>query len=301
MALRLVFSRTFRPLGGAYAPRRLRRRPIRVLRGGEGGVAVRFRVSGSDVGIEVWTAGESTADDVTWAVDRARGIAGVDDDPGPFLASVRSHPVLSELSRGADPRMFRTPTVFEAYASAVIEQLVTGMEARAAIARLGQTAGALLPGTRHRAAPTATEVRAVPMWRLREIGIGARRAAALREGALRGPALERLVDIAPADAIAKLQCLRGVGPWTANAVARDALAYADAVPIGDLHVPGLVTEALTGERGGDDEMLALLEPFRPHRARVVLLIERAAFGVGLAPRRWRPPRIDSHRRTPWLY
>jgi 3-methyladenine DNA glycosylase/8-oxoguanine DNA glycosylase len=103
--------------------------------------------------------------------------------------------------------------------------------------------------------------------------------------------------------VEKLQSLHGVGPWTANLVARSALGYSDAVPIGDCHAPYVVTGALTGIEGDDDAMLAALEPFRPHRARVVVLLDRAQFarrGVSSVPRR-RLPRVDPHRREPWKY
>jgi hypothetical protein len=52
-----------------------------------------------------------------------------------------------------------------------------------------------------------------------------------------------------------------------------ALGDGDAVFVGDLHLPHLVTSALAGERRGSDErMLELLEPYRGHRARVVRLL-----------------------------
>lgn len=56
-------------------------------------------------------------------------------------------------------------------------------------------------------------------------------------------------------------------------VARIALGDADAVSVGDYHVPHLVSWALAGEpRGSDERMLELLEPFRPHRGRVQRLL-----------------------------
>jgi 3-methyladenine DNA glycosylase/8-oxoguanine DNA glycosylase len=59
-------------------------------------------------------------------------------------------------------------------------------------------------------------------------------------------------------------------------VARVALGDADAVSVGDYHVPSIVAWALAGERDGSDErMLELLEPFRPHRGRVQRLLEEA--------------------------
>ena len=49
----------------------------------------------------------------------------------------------------------------------------------------------------------------------------------------------------------------------------------DAVIVGDYHLPSFVGWNLVGERDADDErMLELLEPFRPHRARVVALLGR---------------------------
>ena len=58
--------------------------------------------------------------------------------------------------------------------------------------------------------------------------------------------------------------------------------------VGDYHLPNLVGSVLAGERGGDDaRMLELLEPYRPHRARVIRLIESAGsalWGARRGPR-----------------
>jgi 3-methyladenine DNA glycosylase/8-oxoguanine DNA glycosylase len=302
MSLRVVASAAFLPRGPRYEPRRLLRRRVRALRGGPDGIAAAFSMRAGELNVDIVAAGEITSDDVDWAIETARGIAGIDDDPTEFLAMVRGHPVLEDLARAADPRLCRSPTVFEVYAMAVIEQLVTGLESRRSIARLWRIAGEPLPGTKLHAAPTPQSVRRVPMWRMHEIGVGSRRAATLREGALRGAALERLRSVPPELAIEKIQSLRGVGPWTANYVARDAFGYADAVPIDDFHAPYLVSGMLTGEEGGNAEMLEALEPFRPHRARAVMLIENSfSQGTLRGGPRWRPPKVDAHRRMPWKY
>jgi len=71
--------------------------------------------------------------------------------------------------------------------------------------------------------------------------------------------------------------------WTSAEVRRVALGDADAVSVGDYHLPHLVAWALAGEpRADDDRMLELLAPFRGHRARVVRLLEVSGIG---APRR----------------
>ena len=76
------------------------------------------------------------------------------------------------------------------------------------------------------------------------------------------------------DAHRRLQALPGVGPWTSAEVAIVALGDADAVSVGDFHLPHLVSYALAGEpRGTDERMLELLEPYRGQRGRVQLLLE----------------------------
>jgi 3-methyladenine DNA glycosylase/8-oxoguanine DNA glycosylase len=79
------------------------------------------------------------------------------------------------------------------------------------------------------------------------------------------------------DAHARLRAIPGVGPWTSARIAMLALGDPDAVLIGDLHLPHLVSSALAGEpRGSDERMLELLEPYRGHRARVVRLLMAGA-------------------------
>ena len=71
----------------------------------------------------------------------------------------------------------------------------------------------------------------------------------------------------------RLRALPGVGAWTAAEVTALALGDADAVSVGDFHLPHVVSWALAGERRGSDErMLELLEPYRGHRGRVIRLL-----------------------------
>jgi 3-methyladenine DNA glycosylase/8-oxoguanine DNA glycosylase len=65
-----------------------------------------------------------------------------------------------------------------------------------------------------------------------------------------------------------------VGRWTAAEVAIVALGDADAVSVGDYHLPHQVAWALAGQSRGDDaRMIELLEPYRGHRGRVIRLLE----------------------------
>ena len=78
------------------------------------------------------------------------------------------------------------------------------------------------------------------------------------------------------DAVRRLMAFEGVGPWTAAFVMAAALGDADAVPVGDYHLPNMVSWALAGEPRADDaRMLELLEPYRGHRGRVVRLLKQA--------------------------
>lgn len=302
--LRPVATASFVPRGAGYAPAlRLRRRVV-ALRGGADAIVLGFAWVKGAVRIRVLAGGECSSDDVEAAIDAGRRITAVDDDPTPFLKLVSEHPLLGPLSRRSDARIAVTPTVFETFMVAVIEQLVTGAEAHAAVRRLRRIAGEPVPGTKLVAPPTAAAVKRVPMWKMHEIGVGARRAATLHNGAGRGAALERLRDVAPEVALERIQSLPGVGPWTANSVARGGLGWADAVPVGDFHAPFAITAALGGPqlpreaaREADRLMLELLEPFRPHRARVARLLEASA--AHHTP--FRLPRIDPHRREPWNY
>lgn len=300
--LREVVTDVVRPRGPRFDAERLARFPVRALRGGPDGLAACYALRPEGIAIEILARGACTEADAAWALDAARGLAALDDDPTEFFAMVKESALLSKLARRRDCRLPRTVTVFEGFARAVIEQLVTQFEAQGAIRRLFGHAGAVIEGTTLRAAPTPAAVLGVAPWKLHAFGIGSRRAETLRHGARRGAALERLRAGPPEAAVLKLQSLPGVGPWTANYVARDALAWSDAVPVGDAHAHYVVTEALTGEQGDDARMLEVLERYRPHRARVVSLISQAHFVNalrGVAPRAL--PRVDPHRREPWRY
>ena len=303
--LKAVASARFVPVGGRYDVRPLRRRPVRAVRGGPGAMVAVFGVRAGEVEITIFASGaDCPPGDVAWAMASARAMVAVDDDPTEFLAVAECHPLVAALAKRFDCRLVRTPTVFEAFTRAVIEQLVTTFEATASLKRLRWIAGERVEGTPLRAAPTSAAVLTVPAWELHAIGIGSRRSRTLREGARRGAALERLRDIDPEVAATKLESLPGVGPWTANLVARAALGWTDAVPVRDLHAHYVITEALTGMQGDDDAMLDALAPFRPHRARVVELLMQGQIADALPglDRMRRPlPRIDPHRREPWKY
>jgi len=172
-------------------------------------------------------------------------------------------------------RFGRTDRVIESLVPAVCEQKVTGHEAarsfRAIVLWFGEAAPG--PGSLH-LPPTAERLASLAYHQLHPAGLEQRRAATIRRAATRAAWLEAGTSLPPAEALARLQGIPGIGPWTAAETARAAFGDPDAVSVGDFHLPNLVSWALAGEPRGDDaRMLELLEPFRGQRARVVRLLE----------------------------
>jgi 3-methyladenine DNA glycosylase/8-oxoguanine DNA glycosylase len=106
-------------------------------------------------------------------------------------------------------------------------------------------------------------------------GIERRRAETIRRAAGAADRLEAVADDSEALG-ARLRAIAGIGPWTEATVRQAVTGDADAVPLGDYHFPSLVAWNLERETRADDtRMLALLDPFAGHRARVLRLIVRA--------------------------
>jgi 3-methyladenine DNA glycosylase/8-oxoguanine DNA glycosylase len=82
-----------------------------------------------------------------------------------------------------------------------------------------------------------------------------------------------------------LERVPGVGQWTSAETVAVSHGDPDAVSVGDYHLKHLVVWHLTGRpRGSDEEMLELLEPFRPHRGRVIRLLETLGWPPRFGPR-----------------
>ena len=123
-------------------------------------------------------------------------------------------------------------------------------------------------------------IAAAAYWLFHPFGVEQRRAQTLLRAAVQAARLESCADAA--EATSRLTAIAGVGPWTAAEVVRTAYGDADAVSVGDYHIPNTVAWALAGEpRGTDERMLELLEPYRGHRGRVCELL---AAGGMRAPR-----------------
>jgi len=175
----------------------------------------------------------------------------------------------------------------------ICAQKVTGIEAkrsyRGIVRQWGEPAPAAegVPGApRLHLLPDPTVLARQPSWAFHPLGLERKRAEALLRMAAAAGRLEAAADLA--DRVAARRLLRavpGVGVWTSAEVALVALGDADAVSVGDYHLPNVASWHLAGEpRGTDERMLELLEPFRPHRGRVLRLLQLAGGAPRYGPR-----------------
>jgi 3-methyladenine DNA glycosylase/8-oxoguanine DNA glycosylase len=177
----------------------------------------------------------------------------------------------------------------------VLEQKVTGMEARRAYRALTLALGEAAPGDlRLRLPPSLERMAALPYERFHPFGVERRRALVLRDLARRADWVDAAADLPLRLARERLRSIPGIGAWSVAEVSRLSLGDADAVSVGDFHVPHIVSWALAREpRGTDERMMELLEPYAPHRGRAQRLIEMAGVGPPAFGPRYEPRSIAS--------
>jgi len=209
------------------------------------------------------------------------------------------HPLLLEVwRRHRGWRVPRSRRVTEALVPTVLEQKVTGGEARASWRRLVTRYGTPAPGPAPdglRVFPEPDVWARIPSWEWHRAGVGPDRSRTLVGAAARAAALERTLDLSRVEAERALRSLPGIGAWTVAEVRQRAYGDADAVSVGDLHLAGQVVFALTGETGGDDAlMLELLAPYAGHRYRAVRMVELSGVAAPRRAPRYAP--LDHRRR-----
>jgi 3-methyladenine DNA glycosylase/8-oxoguanine DNA glycosylase len=213
-------------------------------------------------------------------------LLGQHDDPDELTPR---HDVVADAKRRHPGlRIGRGRPALEVLLPTILGQRVTGREAGDAYRELVLDLGEEAPGPRRlRLPPTARSVRRVALHAFHRYGVEASRARTILEACHHPRFVARIAELAPADAIAHLQKLPGIGPWTANLTVAAALGWPDAVPVGDFHIKNMVAFALAGEpRGDDDRMLELLEPYRGQRWRVLRLL----FAAGISAPKFGPKR-----------
>jgi 3-methyladenine DNA glycosylase/8-oxoguanine DNA glycosylase len=264
-------------------------RAWRATRTADGPVTVALVHQGNEIRVEAWGPG---ADRATEGIP---ALLALDREPDPISPG---HPLVRALARRhRGVRIPRSGAVLESLIPAILEQKVTGEEARRALTGLIRVHGEPAPGpagTTLRLLPEPATLAALPYYAYHPFGVERRRAELIRLVASRAAWFEAIVDLPLPDAYARLTAVPGIGPWTAAEVGVRALGDVDAVSVGDFHLPNLVAFALAGEpRATDSRMLELLEPYRGQRARVVRLLELS----GIRPPRYGPRLSPRHIET----
>ena len=178
---------------------------------------------------------------------------------------------------------------------AVLEQKVTGVEARRSWRELCHRFGDPAPGpvpVRLRVPPTPAQIRAIPDWEWHRAGVDSARRRAILACAAVAHRLETACELGGDAGRELLRRVPGIGVWTAAEVAQRAWGDADAVSVGDFHIPALVGWALLGRPIDDAQMLRVLAPYAPQRARAVRYVElsgfrKPRFGPRFSPRDYR--------------
>jgi 3-methyladenine DNA glycosylase/8-oxoguanine DNA glycosylase len=212
-------------------------------------------------------------DGAAWALEHAPGLIGADDDLSAFEPRDDLMRRLWKEYRAV--RLTRALDVVRTLVAAILEQKVVGMEARRAWRRMTRALSEPAPGEGELLLPPDPAVVAeVPYFRFHPWGVERRRAEVIRAVCARAASLEALADVQLEEASRRLQAFPGVGPWTAAEVMRLSFGDPDAVSVGDYHVPDIVAWAMAGEeRGNDERMLELLEPYVGQRGRVQRILE----------------------------
>lgn len=239
--------------------------------------------------------GQAWGPGADWLLDAMPAMLGADDRPEDFVAH---HQVLRRVARErAGFRIGRSGLVLESLVPAVLEQKVVGMEATRAWRYLLWRFGEPAPGPAPGSAPSGLRVppgpqawAAIPSWEWHKAGVEAMRARTIASAARVAARLEEIAGLPPAEADRRLRSLPGIGVWTSAEVRQRACGDADAVSVGDYHLPRFVGCALAGQPADDAGMLELLEPYRGHRHRAAMLA--AMSGAGPARRGPRNPARD---------
>ncbi|MFI8086496.1 DNA-3-methyladenine glycosylase family protein [Kitasatospora sp. NPDC086009] len=234
---------------------------------GIGTLRVLARPAAGEVEARAWGPGAE------WLLDRLPVLLGAEDDPAALV--LPPGPLREAQRRAAGVRLTRTGLVLESLVPAILEQKVTTDEAYRGWRTLLRDFGTPAPGPAEgmRVAPSAREWALVPSWEWHRAGVDPKRSATVVRAVRLAARLEEASAMDHAEAFARLTSVPGIGIWTAAETLQRSNGDPDAVSVGDYHLPNLVGWALAGRpRSDDTQMLALLEPYRPHRHRLCRLL-----------------------------
>jgi 3-methyladenine DNA glycosylase/8-oxoguanine DNA glycosylase len=248
---------------------------------------LRVRRPGAEVEATAW------GDGAEWLLEGLPALLGAEDDDSGFEGH---HPLVAETRRRKPGlRLGSTGRVWDVLLPSVLEQKVTGTEARRSYRELCRRFGTPAPGpvpVGMRVGPTPRAVLGIPDWEWHRAGVDSARRRALIAAAQVAHRLEKAVELRGEAGRKLLRLIPGIGVWTAAEVAQRSWGDADAVSFGDFHVPSVVGWALLGKPVDDDGMAEVLAPYSPQRHRAVRYVEASGFrkprfGPRFSPRDYR--------------
>jgi len=255
---------------------------IRAVRNPDGPTTLQLAVRGDRLDATAWGSGTD------WELAHVDRLVGEHDSRRGF--EPRRHELVRRMDlHNPGARVGAGGAAFAAVVAAVLGQRVTAREGFVSWSRLIRSWGEPAPG------PDLAGHGAGGLWIIPEpaawagrhssayhrFGVERGRADTIRNAARHAARIDAISD--PAELRRVFALLPGIGPWTESQVRFGSLGDPDAVLVGDLHVPHQVCFALAGEeRGSDERMIELLEPFAGHRGRVQRMIGWSGIA---APRR----------------
>jgi 3-methyladenine DNA glycosylase/8-oxoguanine DNA glycosylase len=253
----------------------------RAIRSPLGPATLRLQRNADAVIAHAWGPGAD------WALAGVPALLGAADDPAGF---VPRHPVVAESARlRPHLRLGATGVVLDVLVPAVLEQRVTGAEARRSWRELVRRFGEAAPGPAPSGLcvpPAAETWRRIPSWEWHRANVDPGRARTVAAAAAVAHRLEESLAMPRETRLRRLRAVPGIGAWTAAEVAQRAWGDPDEVSVGDFHLPALVGWALVRRPVDDAGMLELLACYAGQRQRAVRLIEasgvrKPAFGPRL--------------------
>ncbi|MEO1059019.1 MAG: DNA-3-methyladenine glycosylase 2 family protein [Actinomycetota bacterium] len=231
---------------------------------------------GGDATATAWGPGRD------WLLEVAPRWLGYHDDPTGFDPSIDARVQRAAKLHG-DVRLSASGVIWQEILAVILGQRVTTREAARSFRRIVDAWGEPAPGPLElQLPPTPTAMAERSYVDLHRMNVERRRADAILLAARRANRLEEAATMSVPDALHRLSALPGLGVWTATATVGACHGDPDTIVLRDYGLPTMVNYFFTGDptrlpadEGGDDAMIAHLEPWRGHRQRVVQLIKRA--------------------------
>jgi len=193
-------------------------------------------------------------------IERLRFVLAVDADHSEFLRRFRNDHLIGRTTQlYGGMRQLRMPTVAQTLLRAFCGQLVDSRRARELEFAIVRAITGPVGRSGLYAPPTATDFARLAPARLRQLGLHARRAAALVR-ICRSVDLERLHELSTDAAAEWVLRQRGLGPWSAGVVCLEGLGRYERGIVGDLTLIKLMSD-LRGRWVEAHETSELLEPY----------------------------------------